>query len=155
MPNAALAFGALMGGAVIISYGVKSTKTALTNNASAPAGQSGSGTVAVSGTPGKTYGLISQAMLEAIGKSHGWNQAEIDNWWNIIRSESNGTLTDTNSSSGAYGIAQFINGPSEYATYGGNANTVLGQLTAMANYIAQRYGTPSNAWSYHLAHNSY
>jgi hypothetical protein len=74
---------------------------------------------------------------------------------NVIVSESNGTLTDTNPSSNAYGIAQFINGPSEYYTYGGNPNTLVGQLTAMANYIAQRYGNPANAWSFHQAHNWY
>lgn len=152
MPNPALAFGALLGGAVVMSYGVKSTRSAFTSNTGTSAAPA---TVSVTGPPGKTYGLISQAMLEAIGKKHHWSQAQINDWWNVIRAESNGTLTDTNSSSGAYGIAQFINGPSEYYQYGGNPHTVMGQLTAMANYISQRYGDPSRAWSFHLAHNWY
>jgi TP901 family phage tail tape measure protein len=57
-------------------------------------------------------------------------------------------LTARNPSSGAYGMAQFINGPSEYYQYGGNPNTAVGQLTGMFNYIRQRYGTPSAAWAH-------
>jgi hypothetical protein len=52
------------------------------------------------------------------------------------------SLTAKNPSSGAYGMAQFINGPSEYYQYGGDPNTASGQATAMLNYIAQRYGDP-------------
>jgi hypothetical protein len=37
-------------------------------------------------------------------------------------------------------MAQFINGASEYAQYGGNATTAWGQAVAMTNYIKQRYG---------------
>jgi len=70
-------------------------------------------------------------------------------WAGLIPLESNGTITDTNSSSGAYGIAQGITGPSWYAAHGGNATTVMGQLTAMANYIASRYGTPAKAFWFH------
>ena len=100
-------------------------------------------------------GGITMGELTQIGKLHGWTGQQIADWASVCRSESNGTVTDTNPSSGAYGIAQFIDGPSEYAQYGGNANTVAGQLVAMANYIAQRYGNPSAAWSWHLAHNWY
>ena len=104
---------------------------------------------------GTVVGDVTYADLQAIGKLHGWSTAEIQAWAQIIPLESNGTITDTNSSSGAYGIAQFINGPSEYATYGGNSTSVMGQLTSMANYIAQRYGTPAAALSFHLANNWY
>ncbi len=58
------------------------------------------------------------------------------------------SLTATNPSSGAYGLAQFINGPSEYAQYGGNSTTAVGQITAMLNYIEQRYGNPAAAWAH-------
>jgi hypothetical protein len=45
-------------------------------------------------------------------------------------------------------MAQFINGPSEYALYGGNSTTAAGQAVAMVNYIKSRYGTPANAWAH-------
>ena len=89
------------------------------------------------------------ASVQQVAKSHGWGPSEITAWLQLIPLESNGTITDTNPSSGAYSIAQFINGPSEYAKYGGNATSVSGQITAMGNYIAQRYGTPSKALAFH------
>ncbi len=55
------------------------------------------------------------------------------------------SLTATNPTSGAYGVAQFINGPSEYYQWGGNPFTAAGQFTAMFRYIASRYGTPVSA----------
>lgn len=100
-------------------------------------------------------GNITLGELTQIGEQHGWSGQQINDWVSLCKSESNGTINDTNQSSGAYGIAQFIEGPSEYAQYGGNATSVTGELTAMANYIADRYGNPSAAWSFHLAHNWY
>jgi hypothetical protein len=102
------------------------------------------------------YGQISYATVAAIGQNKGWNKQQIDDWfYRLIPSESPGTLTAQNPTSNAYGIAQFINGPREYYTYGGNPNTVQGQLTAMANYISQRYGDPSTAWAFHKKNNWY
>lgn len=118
----------------------------------------GGGAIAPAATPsgGKTYGQISYDQVAAISQRMGWSTQEADVWFNnLIPSESNGTLTDTNSSSGAYGIAQGITGPSWYHAHGGDPNTVVGQLTAMANYIRQRYGTPSAAWSFHKKNNWY
>jgi phage-related protein len=60
------------------------------------------------------------------------------------------SLTATNPTSGAYGLAQFINGPSEYFQYGGSPFTAMGQLVGMFNYIRQRYGTPSAAWGHEV-----
>jgi hypothetical protein len=60
------------------------------------------------------------------------------------------SMTAQNPTSGAYGLAQFINGPSEYAQYGGNSTTASGQITAMLNYIAQRYGSPAAAWQHEV-----
>jgi len=60
-----------------------------------------------------------------------------------------------NPASGAYGLAQFINGPSEYYQYGGNPNSASGQLTGMMNYIAQRYGDPNAAWAHEIGFNWY
>lgn len=105
---------------------------------------------------GGTYGQVSYSQVAAIGQSHGWDQKQIDDWfYNLIPSESDGTITDTNKQSGAYGIAQGINGPPWYSQHGGDPNTVVGQLTAMGNYIAQRYGNPSAAWAFHKQNNWY
>jgi SLT domain-containing protein len=64
-------------------------------------------------------------------------------------------LRAQNPGSGAYGVAQFINGPSEYYQYGGNPNTFQGQFTGMFNYIRQRYGNPVNAANFERANNYY
>jgi hypothetical protein len=62
--------------------------------------------------------------------------------------EAGWNLNAKNPTSAAYGIAQFINGPSEYAQYGGNSTTAAGQITAFLNYVEQRYGTPEAAWAH-------
>lgn len=65
------------------------------------------------------------------------------------------SLTARNPTSGAYGMAQFINGPGEYYQYGGNPFTAAGQLTAMFRYIRGRYGTPLAAAAHERAFNWY
>ena len=148
--NMPLAFGAILTGGWLLDRGIKDVKTGLAS--------SSSGTTAASSSlpsGGKTHGLVSIAALTAIAKQHHWTAVDVQAWMKVIMLESNGTLTDTNPSSGAYGIAQFIKGPSEYYTYGGDPNTLTGQLVAMANYIAQRYGNPQNALAFHLANNYY
>jgi hypothetical protein len=61
----------------------------------------------------------------------------------------------TNPTSGAYGLAQFINGPSEYYQWGGNPNSAAGQLAGMFNYIRSRYVTPAAAAAHEAAFNWY
>lgn len=154
MGSTALAFAAVFGGAIVIEYGVRHTRDAFGNaasNVSSPAAPTAS-----TDNTGKTYGQVTYSQVAAIGQRKGWSKAQVDDWFNhLIPSESNGTVTDTNPSSGAYGIAQGITGPKWYAQYGGDSRTVGGQLTAMANYIALRYGNPSAAWSFHQQHNWY
>lgn len=100
--------------------------------------------------------------LTKLAGQHGWNAADVTDWEAVINRESGGNQYATNSSTGAYGIAQMLGsggspsnmGPNyqKYYSYGGNPNTVWGQLVAMANYIKERYGSPAGA----LAHeNSY
>ena len=92
---------------------------------------------------GATAGGI-QALAYQIAKTRGWA-----NQWGAIQAvemaEAGWNLRARNPSSGAYGIAQFINGPSEYYQWGGNPNTAAGQIVAFYNYIASRYGTPAAA----------
>jgi SLT domain-containing protein len=60
-----------------------------------------------------------------------------------------------NPSSGAYGIAQFINGPGEYAQYGGSSGSASGQIAGFLDYIIQRYGNPEAAWAHEQAFHWY
>lgn len=166
MANLPLAFAELLVGGVLIDAGIKGASiadvvkgqaavTPLSGNAGTPnAGQSGS-TAGPAPTSGTVVGLVTWAQLHAIGAAHGWTPDQISDWGSLIKSESNGTLTDKNPSSNAIGIAQGITGPGWYAAHGGSFNTVTGQLTAMANYISQRYGNPSAAWAFHKANSWY
>jgi len=104
--------------------------------------------IASAGSVGEQQGDVTFGDLQSIGAHHGWTEQQLQDWWQVIKIESGGRLNAQNPSSSAYGIAQFISGASEYASYGGNSTSVTGQLTAMANYIAQRYGSPTEA----LAH---
>jgi hypothetical protein len=88
------------------------------------------------------------AALKAAAESVGWTGAQWQALVNVEMREAGFSLTAQNPSSGAYGMAQFINGPGEYAQYGGNATTYSGQAAAMVNYILQRYGTPAAAWAH-------
>jgi hypothetical protein len=167
MANLPLAFAELLGGGLLAVAGISGSSIADTIRGHVEMHPFVAGGGATSQTPvtaagggtlpsgGQTHGLVSMAALAAIGASHGWSGQQITDWMNVVKQESNGTLTDTNPSSGAYGIAQFIQGPSQYAQYGGNSTTLTGQLTAMANYIAQRYGNPSAAWAHEQASNWY
>jgi len=177
MANLVLAFGELLAGGVLLDAAIKgesipniisgaagtasasttstsTTTSGATSNATGSGVPRGSTLTSASTTPapagGSTVvGDVTYGDLQAIAKAHGWTTAQVEAWAKLIPLESNGTISDTNTSSGAYGIAQFINGPSEYATYGGTSTSVMGQLTAMANYIAQRYGNPAKALWFH------
>jgi hypothetical protein len=94
------------------------------------------------GLSGSLVNMVRQASAR-----HGWSGTQVQDWLNVINAESGGSLTITNPSSGAYGLAQFIQGPSEYYTYGGDPHTMAGEVTAMGNYIAQRWHTPAAAWA--------
>lgn len=95
------------------------------------------------------------AALRSAAAKMGWNGAQ----WNALNyvemREAGYNPTIRNPSSGAYGLAQGITGPSWYYGYGGNPNTVAGQATAMVNYIRQRYGNPENAAAHERAYNWY
>ena len=136
---------------------VKDMLAWLTGHVKATAAPAGAG-----GKPGKNVipsgvsNASAVAAITAVAAAHGWGPAEVAAWLKLESYEDASlSLTATNPSSGAYGLAQFINGPSEYAQYGGNATTYAGQATAMANYIAQRYGTPSAALAFETSHTPY
>jgi TP901 family phage tail tape measure protein len=96
-----------------------------------------------------------EATMKSMAASVGWTGSE----WNALNyvetREAGYNIHATNPSSGAYGLAQFINGPGEYAQYGGNASTAVGQIIAFFNYIKQRYGSPISAAAHEAAYNWY
>lgn len=86
--------------------------------------------------------------------SYGWG-----NQWGFVNAvamrESGWRMNAQNPTSPAYGIAQFIKGPSEYYQWGGNPNTIAGQVTAFFNYIRGTYGSPARAWQHELNYGWY
>jgi hypothetical protein len=100
-------------------------------------------------------GAAVQALAKEMAAARGWTGALWNDLNAVEMAEAGWNLTAQNPSSDAYGIAQFINGASEYATYGGNATTASGQITAFLNYIAQRYGSPAAAWAHEEAFHWY
>lgn len=168
--NLPLAFAEMIGGGIILLAGISGesignvvrgqftiqplvTGGSTATSGAAPSATTVTGTTDASGG-GSTSGISGTTSLipsnvisevHSVAASHGWGPSEIAAWLQVILRESGGSLTAQNPTSNAYGIAQFINGPSEYATYGGDSTTVSGQITAMANYIEQRYGSPSAA----------
>jgi hypothetical protein len=99
------------------------------------------------GSGGASGGII-QAMMQTMAAAKGWTGAELSALFDVEQREAGFDMTATNPTSGAYGLAQFINGPSEYAQYGGNSTTAQGQITGMLNYISSRYGDPIAAWAH-------
>lgn len=96
--------------------------------------------------PKGTAQQIAQALLNQYGWGNQWGS-----FYNLEMREAGFNMNARNPSSGAYGMAQFINGAGEYAQYGGNWYTAAGQLTAMMNYIRQRYGSPNAAWAHEVS----
>jgi hypothetical protein len=166
--NQALAFGLLLAGGVTLEAGLtgkglgavlqgkagaipragSTLSVAGAGSAIATAAPTAAQVNAATGATGNVVGEVTSGDLSALATQHGWDASQIADWVKVITRESGGNPTATNPSSGAYGIAQGIDGPSWYAAHGGDATTVTGQLTAMANYISQRYGTPAAAWAH-------
>lgn len=100
-------------------------------------------------------GVSVQSLMQSMAASVGWTGAEWTALNNVEMREAGYNLSATNPSSGAYGLAQFINGAGEYAQYGGSSATAPGQITGMLNYIKQRYGDPEAAWAHEVAYGWY
>ena len=112
----------------------------------------------------KVAGIIHGAVGGSAGSAQHFAQSLLGRFgwggqWGALNSvamrESGWSMTARNPSSGAYGIAQFINGPGEYYQYGGNPGTMSGQVIAFMNYIKQRYGDPNAAWAHELNYGWY
>jgi hypothetical protein len=124
------------------------------DTSSGSSGSSGSASSGNQSVP-PVSGGSNEAVLKQVAASFGWTGSEWTALYHVEMAEAGFNLTAKNPSSGAYGMAQFINGPSEYAQYGGNSTSAFGQSVAMCNYIKQRYGTPSAAWAHEQANHWY
>jgi len=107
------------------------------------------------GGPVSGTALQAAEMASVMASQIGWGGAQWAALNAVAMRESGWSMTAQNPSSGAYGIAQFINGPGEYYQYGGNPYTMVGQITAFFNYIRSRYGTPEGAWAHEVAYGWY
>src|SRR5487761_1839969 len=128
--------------AAAVFAGMKSAAAA----AASPAGGIGLGGVSNSSA---------YAALQSAAAKKGWTGAQWAALVNVEMAEAGFNIHAQNPGSGAYGLAQFISGPSEYAQYGGNSVTAAGQAVGMVNYVAQRYGTPEAAWAHEQAFHWY
>lgn len=166
-----MALAAVFAGALFLWSGVKGTSitgslrsvlsgsgptTTQTNAIQTAADVSSSGSSG--GGPGAPLSGASgsnEAIMKQTAAQFGWTGSEWSALYNVEMREAGFNLTAQNPSSGAYGMAQFINGPSEYAQYGGNSTTASGQAFAMCEYIRQRYGRPSVAWAHEQSYGWY
>ena len=96
-----------------------------------------------------------QALAESMAAARGWTGTQWIDLNDVEMAEAGWNLNAKNPTSGAYGIAQFIDGPSEYYAYGGNPNTASGQITGFLNYVGDRYGEPSAAWAHEQEYHWY
>lgn len=133
--------------------GIKSHAQSVANAAKSAATKAAGATEGIAGgVPGAgNAGGSNEAIMRQLAAARGWTGSQWNALYAVEMREAGFSLTAQNPSSGAYGEAQFINGPSEYAQYGGNSTTAAGQATAMLNYIAQRYGSPEGAEAHEQA----
>jgi TP901 family phage tail tape measure protein len=92
-------------------------------------------------------------IMAKIAQAKGWS---LSDWRTLVQKESGGNPNARNPSSGAYGLGQFLGATARsYAKYGALSPDGSDQIRAMAQYISDRYGTPSAALSFHNANNWY
>jgi cell wall-associated NlpC family hydrolase len=114
-------------------------------------GNTGGNGVANAAGSSSTPSSANAALGQKMAASMGWTGSQWTALNNVAMRESGWSMTAKNKSSGAYGIAQGINGPAWYAQHGGNATSASGQITGFLNYIQGRYGTPQKAWAHELS----
>lgn len=117
-----------------------------------------SGSGPVGSDPGTGNGGNDKASLQAYAKTllgkYGWG-----NQWNdfdaLVMSESSWDPKARNASSGAYGLPQAL--PAGKMASAGSDWQTSGdtQLRWMMDYVKDRYGSPSKAWSFHQKNNWY
>lgn len=103
----------------------------------------GSSERAVSGTVAEYQAYARQRCYD-----YGWSDSDFECLVKLWNRESNWRVTAENRSSGAYGIPQSLPA-SKMASFGSDYLTnYKTQINWGLNYIANRYGTPSDAWAH-------
>lgn len=91
---------------------------------------------------------------ESVAPNFGWGANELSAWYTLGTKESGWNNLAQNPTSTAFGIGQFLN--STWAGVGGRKTSdAATQVQYMAQYIKNRYGTPSRALAFHKANNWY
>ena len=121
--------------------------------------------------PGSGSNIANKSLAQMLATSFGWTGSQFAALTNIINAESGGSATAQNAS-GALGIAQALGHGNantagtlgnEYGGYGltdaqaraANSGNAQYQILWMLNYIKATYGTPEQAWTFHLSHGWY
>lgn len=141
------------------------------NQVAGTSGDSGSASGTVGGTPPNAATVAAyKAYAMTLLTAHGW-AGQYPAFNSIVMAESGWNNTAMNPS-GAFGIAQALghgdaNTGGKYGNQYGNfgtsdtvcraANNGSGtaQVQWMMNYIAEKFGSPNTAWSYHRANGYY
>ena len=97
-------------------------------------------------------GVPDPGSVQAIGyvmvAQRGWNGAEFDCLVSLWTRESHWNPYAENPSSGAYGIPQALPGDKMASVADDWRTNPSTQITWGLNYIANRYGSPCNAWAH-------
>jgi hypothetical protein len=120
-------------------------------------GAATAGRGAGSGAPGITNAGVSelQRLAQQLLLQAGFPASEWPPFKNIVDHESSWSPTARNAS-GAFGLGQFLGHENDvYGQMGAYTTDPVKQLTAMIQYIKDRYGTPSAAWAHWQQNNSY
>lgn len=133
---------------ILVGVPVTLVKDAVTTLMGVGGVSGGNPTLKGGAAPPATPGGAVEALAQKLAAARGWTGALWNDLVAVENREAGWNLSAQNPTSNAYGIAQFINGPSEYYQYGGNPNTALGQVTAFLNYVQQRYHGPAAAWAH-------
>lgn len=91
---------------------------------------------------------------QQIGPQFGWGADELAAWYTLGMKESGWNNNAQNPTSTAYGIGQFLDSTWKGAGGSKTSDPRL-QVQYMAQYIKNRYGSPSRALAFHLSHNWY
>jgi hypothetical protein len=165
--NQAVVFGLLgAGGLLLVSAVTGSSLADVVAGRAGPVSHTGaslSGGVAgvgaaVSNAVSSATGKVTGGLLAQAGAPYGWTGGELSDWMQVIQMESGGNPNAYNQSSGAALIGQFL--PMNYGKYGPGSDpaahpTVGQQVESMAQYIHDRYGTPSAALAHEHAYGWY
>jgi resuscitation-promoting factor RpfB len=92
-----------------------------------------------------------QQIAQSLLSSYGWDSSQWEALYQLWEQESGWSVTATNATSGAYGIAQ-ANPASQMASTGSDYLTdATTQIKWGLGYIKERYGSPEAAWAHEEA----